>query len=342
MSKIVALAAALVVLVGCSESEPTGDPSQMLKREIHGYSAPIGVMMGVDETAYWVKNAMIDWRQTSDEDVPTKIELIPRKSSCKFEPPKDNEIVGKAMVNAGGMTSGVFATTRENIADKANQYIKNRQNKGEDASVPVDSAGDVLSVVDVIVTENSKPVYLVLSHAHDVLFIIHLAPDAKLSRIALVGQGTAGVANVSSEIPVESLDGTAIAACKVAPLRRPADHWILVEDAKDNPVVEDEMPKVYGFASRYASWFRSNFKVSFEPNLAGASFTSHILIGPAPKTPETRVVFKSISESVARISTRDVVYAGLHADYREKKTKMIVEAATKAAGGNLASITSQE
>jgi hypothetical protein len=342
MSRIVTIVAALAALAGCSDSEPYGDPAQMLSREIHGYSAPVGVMMGVDEKPYWVKSAMVDWKETTDEDIPAKIELIARKGTCSFDPPKDNEIVGKAMVNKGNMPVGVFATTRENIGDKAKTYIRNRQDKGDDAVLPIDSVGDMMSVVDVIVTETSKPVYLVLSHAHDVVFNIHLAPDAKLSRIALIGLGTAGVANVPSDIPVESLDGAAFSACKIATLRQPADHWTLVEDAKSNPNLKEEMPKIYGFASRYASWFKNNFKVPFEPNLAGASFASHILIGPAPETPDARVPFKTMNGSVVRISKRDVVYAGLHADYREQKKTMIIEAATKAAGGDLASIAPKE
>ncbi len=335
-------AASLVFLVGCSESIPTGDPAESLRRDIHGYVAPIGVMVGLNEKAYWVQNAVSGWTETTADDVPAEIEVLARKGNCKFTEPKSNELVAKVMTNTGGMKAGVFATSRARIGEIAVRYIKRLQDKGSDAAVLTDFEDDMPGVVDVIVTETSQPVYLVLSHNHDVLFNIHLAADAKLARVALVGPGTAGVANVPADVPVESLDGEASLSCKVVPIRRPAEHWTMLRNFKEISNSDEELAKFNGFVSRYASWFKSNFKVSFEPDLAGVSFASHVLVGPMPQTLESRVTFRPVQGSLVRISNRDVVFAGHYETYIEKKQKLIVETATKAAGGDLASVTRKE
>ena len=318
---------------GCSESVPTGNPAELLSTEMRGYEAPIGVMMGLNEKPYWVQSAVAGFRAAENGDMPAKVENLRFSGGCTFTAPKPDEILANVQVDGSQMGSVVHVVSRETMGERTKTYIENYK-VGHDV-VPLSGSDDRMGIVDVVVTEKTKPVYLVIAYSSPTIFNIQLAEGASLSHIALVGFGAAGIANVDPSVPIEVLIGKAMQLCNVTPVRQPADHWQFVQNAKEDPGLKDVLAKNFSMYNSFSSWYRQNFGVSSGPDAIGAASASHVLVGPLPETLEARVNFKSLEGVTLLLSKSDYVYVGTDANYMQKFTDLIIESATKLAGGDL-------
>jgi hypothetical protein len=343
MNRLAVLAAVIMAmsLTACSDdgNPPNGNPAASLKKEMRGYEAPIGVMMGLNETPYWVQSALAEYRAVDvEEDVPADFEYLAPNDSCSFALPNKDEKLAKVQVDGSLMKGPVFVASKDEIGDATRQYIANVQHMGEDAPVPVNQGDGQLGVVDVVVTETSKPVYLVISYDLPTLFNVHLADGARLSRIALIGLGTSGIANVDKSVPIRSLTGRAMAGCGVAPLRAPADHWLFIRNVQEDSSLQGHLDKNIAEARAYSTWYRSNFGTGSEPDAIGASMVSHVLVGPLPESLDKRVTYRPLAEATVRLTRNDLVHGGLEEEFMARKKELITEAATKFAGGDLGTL----
>lgn len=327
---------AVLLLQGCSESMPSGDPAKSLRTELRGYRAPIGVMMGLNEKPYWAQNALAGFRRTEKDDQPAKVENLRYNGACTFPMPKPDEILAKVHVDSSRMKGPIYVTSREAMGERTQKYIENYKS-GYDI-VPLSVEDDSMGVVDVVVTETSKPVYLVLAYSSSTIFNIQMARGAHLARVALVGSGTAGVANAPPDVPMAVLNGRAMESCNVVPMRQPADHWGFVRNAKEDPGLKEILAKNFAWASAFSRWYRESFGVSSEPDSIGASEASQVLVGPLPSTLESRVDFKSLEASTLYMSRTDYIFIGSGSDYKQKMTDLIIASATKLAGGDLSKL----
>ncbi len=336
-TKLIALLL-IVALGGCSDSGtvPTGNPADLLNPEMRGYEAPAGVMMGLNETPYWVQSAVAGFRPVKPSGLPGKIEELKSRASCTFDSPGPNEILAKVQVDGSNTKSAVFAVSRHQMGERTKTYIDNLK-AGRDI-VPFNARDDRLGIVDVIVTEKSKPVYLVIAYNLPTIFNIQLAEGARISRIALVGLGAAGIANAHPAVKIQSLTGKAMQSCGVLPVREPADHWQFVQNVKQTPSLKDVLDKNISMYRVFSGWYRKNFGVASGVDSIGAMTASHVLVGPIPQALEARVTFKPLEGSTLLLSKNDHVFAGEQADYEKKYTHVIIEAATKMAGGDLAKL----
>jgi hypothetical protein len=328
--------AAATMLAGCSDEAPTGDPAKRLRTELRGYDAPIGVLMGANEKPYWVQSAVAGFRPARKDDYPAVVETMKYSGGCKFMPPRPDELVEKVHVDSSRMQSAVYVASRDSVGERTKQYIENYK-AGQDI-IPANIGDDRMGLVDVIVTETSKPIYLVLAYSSSTIFNVQLAPGAKLSRVALVGHGAAGVANVDPSVPMAVLNGRSMEMCGVSPIREPKDHWAFVRNVKEDPNLKEALAKNYGWYGKFSGWYRENFGVPSEPDSIGASEASHVLVGPLPDTLEARVPFKSLEGSRLVLSKTDFAFVGSASDYDDKIRSYIIEQATRAAGGDLKAI----
>lgn len=344
MNRLAVLAALIMAmsLAACSDSNgepPLGDPAAQLKQEMRGYEAPVSVMMGLNEKPYWAQSALAGFRPVDIEnDVPAAIEDITPNGSCSFTLPNKDEVLAKVQVDGSTMKGTVFAASDAEIGNATKQYIANVQRRGVNAPMPVNQGEGQLGVVDVVVTEKSKPIYLVISYSSPTLFNLHLADGVRLSRVALIGYGPGGIANVGKSVPIRSLSGAAMAACDVAPVRMPADHWLFVQNVRQNSSLQDTLDKNMSQARAYSNWFRSNFGASNEPDAAGASKVAHVLVGPLPDSLEKRVAYKPLAGATVLVTKGDLVFGGPEEEFMARKKELITAAATKFAGGDLSTL----
>ena len=302
-AKILPAMLVFVAIGGCSDSVPTGDPAKLLDTEMRGYEAPVGVMMGLNEKPYWVQSALAGFRAAKNGDEPATFETLRSSGGCTFPAPKPDEILAKVHVDKSKMESAVYTASRVTMGERTQKYIENYK-AGHDI-VPLNIDDDRMGIVDVVVTEKTKPVYLVIAYSSSTIFNIQLAEGASLSHIALVGFGTAGIANVDPSIPMEVLNGKAMQSCNVLPVRQPADHWEFVQNAKEDPNLKDVPAKNFSMYNAFSNWYRENFGASSGPDAVGAAGASHVLVGPLPESPESRVKFKSLEGTTLLLSKVD-------------------------------------
>ncbi|MBC8035917.1 MAG: hypothetical protein H7X89_01700 [Rhizobiales bacterium] len=323
-------------LAGCSETVPTGDPAALLDQELRGYEAPVGVMMGLNETPYWVHSAVAEFRPAGDSDLPVKIEDLKSLGSCTFEAPRPEEILAKVQVDGSNMKSPVYAVSRQEMGERTKNYIVNLK-AGHDI-VPFNGRDDRMGIVDVVVTEKAKPVYLVIAYNLPTIFNLQLVEGARVSRIALIGFGAAGVANADPAVQIQSLTGKAMQSCNVMPVREPADHWLFVQNAKEDSSLKDALEQNFSMYRDFSAWYRKNFGSSSGDDSVGAMTASHVLVGPVPQTREARAKFKPLEGATLLLSKNDHIFVGEEAAYEKKYKHVIVDAATKMAGGDLSKL----
>ncbi len=323
-------------LAGCADPLPTGDPAALLEQEQRGYEAPVGVMMGLNETPYWAHSGVADFRPAGDGDLPAKIEDLQSLGSCTFEAPRPEEILAKVQVDGSAMKSPVYAVSRQEMGERTKTYLVNLK-AGNDI-VPFNASDDRMGIVDVVVTEKAKPVYLVIAYTSPTIFNIQLVEGARISRIALVGLGAAGIANAHPAVQIQSLAGRAMQSCNILPAREPADHWLFVQDAKKDSSLKDALEWNFSMYRDFSAWQRKNFGSSSGDDSVGAMTASHVLVGPMPQTREARATFKPLEGATLLLSKNNHIFVGEEAAYKKKYTQVIVDAATKMAGGDVSEL----
>ena len=335
---VILLAAAAVVLAACGEATPTGDPAKALGTDMRGYEAPVGVMMGIDEKPYWVQTALKGFRQIKDSDLPGRLEQREGIAGCAFTRPAAGDLVALVHVDGSPMHAPVYAFSQKDVGSRAENLVNVYKNSGKEV-VSSDVAADELKAVDVVVTERSKPVHLVLaSAAYNLLFNIHLAEGARVSRVSVISAGTTGIANLDPSVPIEFLTEDAKTACNVAPLRTPADHWHFVQNARDRAYLQEALEENYAHQRRWSEWHRASFGVPSEPGAIGANSAAHVLVGPLPASDEQKVKYRPLKGATVFVSRSDHLLAGSLADYRKYNRDLVRAVALQAAGGDLASL----
>ena len=334
-------------LAGCSGGQdesavPTGDVTKELNNEIRGYDFRRGVIVGANETPHWVQLAVSGFQSADENQTVANIALLPAKQNCTFSPVRPDEHLAKVHVDSSENQISVYTFSKADIGKLAKEFVQEyRQTQGQ-AEPKVWRSSDALALVDVVVTETSKPVYLVLAHSQKTIFNIHLAPGASISRIALISQDVSAVVQLESAPPVEALSGIYAERCRIVPARKPADHWILVQRAKDGDQLNKEaVAQSIGFYSKYSKWFARSFGQPSEPDSIGAMQASHVLVGPLPQTLEARVPYKPLAGQNILVSKADYIFSSSEADYKAQKTKLIVDTAERALGAKLQTLIRQ-
>jgi hypothetical protein len=340
LSRLLILLSA-VSLTACGEADEVpslgGDPTKYLNQELRGYAAPVGIMMGKDNKAFWIASTVKDYAKVTGSDVPSDVSFIDPNSGCGFSKPEAGEFFAKVHVGSAEQRIPMYGISRDEIGRRTNSLIKNVQ---KDPSAPrkpeTNREVDQFKVVDVVVTETSKPVYLVLTYNDSIMFNFQIAEGAKLSRIAMIGWDAGGVVNVDPSVKISALTGDRMQACKATPQLKPREHWVYVQNMKalGGEMAEESLKKNHGYASAFTSWFMQHFGQPAEPGMIGASVASHVLVGPQPATPEARIAFKPLAQSKMRITPIEYI-VGSKEDYLTKNKELIVAKAEQLMGNKL-------
>jgi len=342
---IIAALLAALTLSACSESEsdtvPEGDPRKKFKADLRGYQVGPGVMIGKDASAYWVQAALAGYKKTVEGDMPARVAMVAPVAGCKLRKPGKDELVANVHIGAPGMATPIFAFSRQILAERTKNYIEMYKNIGEEAAEPSDWAADNVGAVDVVVTETARPVYLVLqAEGRNTLWNIHAGQGTTIAHVAVIGSGAIAVANLDDQVKVELMTGANMTRCGIAPLRKPADHWVFVKNAKQDQsnMFKEAMDRNIAFYRAYSSWFSSNFGFGSETDVIGIDKASQVLVGPLPASLEARIPFKPLAGASVRIAKQDYVWATDKEAYRAKHRALARALAEKMVGGDLKSL----
>ncbi len=337
LALLIALAG-VMALAGCSSQEtiPSGDARKTLKARMRGYVSVPGVMITKNAGADWIQKAVSGYRPLQGDDLPSSVKSAAIKSGCAM--PRSDRTMHVANVHVGNspVHSPVFAWSKKELKKRTTDFIKKYKRRG-DKIKPEGNFGDSMGIVDVVVTETSKPVYLVLQHESSTLFNIHAAQSANIVQIVVIGGTDAAIANAPDGVPFVFLTGKRAANCKAAPRRMPRDYWRFVQNVKgtSNEHILDENIAMH---RTYDRWFRRNFSFGSETNLVGIEKAAHVLVGPMPANLEMRVPFRPLAGAAVIAARQDHIFVGTKNDYRKKIGSQIKTLAEKAVGGTLSTI----
>jgi hypothetical protein len=331
-------AALALALTGCGEDLPTGDPAKSIQKGQFGETLPSEVAAGPKDAKYWLRNLVSDYAELDYKDKPAKIEYVDGIYGCKFEPPGPSEKVVLVSAKDVPMKAPVFTFTRADVAKRAEAFVAEWKRQGVDPGTDIENTGDGMRLAEVVVTDTSAPLYLVLGGPAKALWNFHVADGVKISRVALIASRDAAVANLPAGVPVSLLAGQQAENCNAIPSRRPTTRWGIAERAKSDATAKDALDKRHVAHSNFDRWFEASFAVDSESVAIGADVASNFLVGPPPASIKQRVPYRPLAGAHMKMSLPDHFVVGFIAEYKAKNDQLVRAQAAHLVGGNLASL----
>jgi hypothetical protein len=327
-----------LALAGCGEDLPTGDPAKSTQMGQFGETLTSEGAIGPRDTKYWFRNLVSDYAELDFKDKPAKVELVNGIYGCKFDPPGAGEKVVLISAKEVPTKAPVFTFTRAEIAQRAEAFVAEWKRQGVDPGTDIENTTDGMRLAEVVVTDTSAPLYLVLGGPAKVLWNFHVAEGVKIARVALIADRDAAVANLPAGVPVNLLGGQQAENCKAIPFRRPTTRWGITERAKSDAAARDALDKRHIAHSNFDRWFEASFVVDSESVGIGADVASNFLVGPPPASLKQRIPYRALAGSHMKMSQPDHFVVGFIADYKAKNDQLVRAHAARLVGGNLASL----
>jgi hypothetical protein len=327
-----------LALSGCGEDLPTGDPAKSTQMGQFGETLTSEVAIGPRDTKHWFRNLVSDYAELDYKDKPARVELVNGIYGCKFDPPGPGEKVVLISAKEVPAKAPVFTFTRADIAKRAEALVAEWKRQGVDPGTDIENTTDGMRLAEVVVTDTSAPLYLVLGGPAKALWNFHVAEGVKIARVALIADRDAAVANLPAGVPVSLIGGQQAENCKAVPFRRPTTRWGIAERAKSDPAAKDALDKRHIAHSSFDRWFEASFAVDSEPVAIGADVASNFLVGPPPASTKQRVPYRALAGSAMKMSQPDHFVVGFIADYKAKNDQLVRAQAARLVGGNLASL----
>lgn len=345
MIRFLSLGILTLLLTGCSDSDspPQGNPADSLRTDRFGYQVDSNVIVGKDNSLSWLKSVVTGYAPVEGER-PAKIGWLETTQSCKFPLPSVGDKLVQIHTNETNQVSDVFALSQAEVLERAQAYVSQWQNDGKDPGVNSNRSGDRLRVVNVVVTETAAPVYLVLAGGFDTLWNIQKSPNARLSRVAIIGTRNAGIVNLEPGTPVTVLAGNAAKDCKISISRRPQPFWRVVEAAKGGDQISKEaVASRNAIYNRYDRWFRASFGKASEEVTIGIDQMNHAIVGPLPASLEERLPYRGITDATVQLARTDYAFvAASRDDYDSKHSELVTKKAQQLAGGDLTTLNRKQ
>jgi hypothetical protein len=271
-------------------------------------------------------------------DVPAEITTIRSIMGCLVTPPMPGSVVG--YVTSGESDLPMALSTYSDLDLAAGvQDFANLYRSGQ-TTEPVRPDDLAYEAYDVAVTETSAPVYLVLEAGSGKrIWNIHLAPEARIERVVLLGGDQAGVANVDPVVPVEALLNDGLQECGLRPEHPLTSRQselafasLTASEASRQRVEKDAAVEAY------ARWLRDSFGIDAATMRAGFDRGSLSVVGPVPTGSETMAVYAPISGSRILTSRDSFFEIAGQVPAGEDFAARVKAIATTFAFGNLANL----
>lgn len=330
---MLALAFAGAVLGGCdSDAVPSGKVNvKKFVTKLRGYHVPNGVVMTQSEQPVWIQAVTTGYSSSANSEVPAGVTLFDStQESCTAPQRHKDEYLGHVFFSRAKQPSTLYSYSDADLRESALAYVKWHKH-GEREAKRYTKPVRAIDVIDVFVTETSKPVYLVLTSPSKAVWNIHKAEDAKLARIVLIGHETVGIATDSLKTPVDIL------RCNPPLLRDPKPHWAFVRNVRESGRNEELIDKNRAQHRKFSFWYKQHFNAWSDHNLAVANRANHALIGPVPANLDDRIAYKPLSQRKIRITDHAELVITDKSSFRTLYLTQVRQLAEEINGGKLAS-----
>ncbi len=277
----------------------------------------------------------------ADQAMPASLRPVAPPDNCHPTPPGKDAVLYSAILEGSERKSTVWTLDQSAMTSRALAFLRNIKERGDfDKEISVDATvGQYpLAVTDVLITETSTPVYLVLQSGTSMVWNVTLAPGVRVERLVALGTGPVAVALADASVPVEII-GNMADSCKVYPARPLDDSWQVIRNERDYGVAFDHDKFETPFHN-YRGWFEGAFGQRFETQGRAAQDAGFVLIGPQPTGESTPL------PAWQSLAGRDLLFSGSknmtaisHADeFNQKTHDMLVAMLEQAIGGPISDL----
>jgi len=245
-------------------------------------------------------------------------------------------VLANVSIGRGERRSGMQAYSDAQLAESTSKALAVALKHGRRIQESHLHDNHGLPVVNVVLTDTSAPLYLVLQNRQDdVLWNIHPAPGVQIAHMAVIGPGIAAVNPPPGDYDVEFLQSGSDCLPDVA--RQPAPFWraLKTHDKAEALAALNRLNDAY---YAYDTWFRARFGQGSEDDVVGYDLTNHVLVGPMPDSAETRVPFRRLDRAEVLVTRTDNVFVSPKRRHRGLTAALHASLLTEAAGGDVDAI----
>ncbi len=290
---------------GKAPASDPNDPNSRLRDSSDGWSADVTVATLQGGGLAFVEDVIDGHRARVHGHAPGSVTPLTGMEGCAFTPPSTLAHVGHA-ASGERVKIGLATYNDSHIAAAVQTLVNVYRDSGSVRSFKAE--GQQYEVFDIAVTETERPVYLVLvAGAGLPVFNIHLAPGARIERVALIGGDQAGVANLPEDVPVEVMLRPRAEACGAVPFYPLNPGALYYQSVENGAIKPEEVPQYEArFAAAEAAWegfFRANFGVSAAESLSGDVREVMVAaVGPVPGDAGDRAVWQPVKGAPLRVT----------------------------------------
>lgn len=327
-----------------AKAEPAGDtPADVLIDGPEGLVADGPIAAMADNVPVFIRDVITGYTTRLATDVPAEITTIRPIMGCLVTPPLPGSAVGHVVAGQSDVALGLLTYNDNDLAEAVQSFVDAyRQSAAVEAAVPARLA---FQSHDVVVTEVSAPVYLVLQTGPgNRMWNIHAAPGARIERVVLLGGDQVGVANLDPVVPVEVILQNGLQACGIRPaLPLNAGHALGVAAASGDASAVAALAAREAATLAYGRWFLDTFGIEAATSRAGFDRGTASLVGPVPGGDDPALTPKASFAGIAGAkirTTQDVFFEILgQVPAGEDFAARVKAIATAFAFGDLANLT---
>jgi hypothetical protein len=331
------LPAVALFLVGCEEKMPKGDPAQQVSPGRAGTRAGWDIALDLSMKPHFIQ-ILVSGFKHEHHALPKSIGYVLDIPNCVYAGPEAGSKVVYLTASRGQISSNIHTFNTKEVREAAEQFVKDWRTAGEERRVGLSSSLAPLAIMNVVVTDTSAPIHLVLGGPKAV-FNLQLAPGARVSGVSLIGVEDIGVANLPDGVPLNAMGPAAVKRCGAEPFMRPKPDWQVWRLGQEaTPSSREALANRNRLHARFDGFFRSSFGQGSETTMIGGEYLGHFLIGPAPQGLPQRFPFKSLTTATLLMTKPDHIALGDKEELRKVLTVQVRSVAQTLVSGPLASL----
>lgn len=265
-------------------------------------------------------------------------------AECQMRRPRPGEKLISVLIGDPYRPAQLRSLMQDDIVTKLVGGVKSSLSQGEFPHEIEIDRGEV-ERVDVVVTDTSGPLHLVLQGSNNVVWNIIPSEGVKIAHISLVSGGQSGLTGDIGDASFDAIRASDFGPypqfslsqreerkfdCMAHPIPAPKEYWTSHAGAAKGDTVDANLlfMRTKG-AAAYATWFRDSFGVSAETNFIVADGAANVLVGPVPSAPLPAAPYGS---TVLHFPSADHVISGDDQSREAATERLFTDILDKAAG----------
>ncbi len=243
---------------------------------------------------------------------------------CLPAHPQDGTRVAHAYAGISTKDDALYILSAAQFAARMNRYADGFKRNGDG----VVGRPEKVQLVDLIVTDTSQPLHLVLSGSNtEILWVLHADEVVDIRGVTLLNGRVQALAGFSDDIKTQSIDEAEFKSCGIVPTYpaieglNPMETRFNLEEVDEDdfetidPEEQEDEPTKDDKIAAYERWFRRAFGIRAFETRTGYYEGTAVLIGPSEGV--APVIATSLGGINLRVPEGTRVYGRGYARYQE-------------------------